>query len=111
MQVRESLKKISALTLDRVYLGHFGMPDKRPEEIIGNALMKIQTLLDIGDTCVRDGREKNIAETVINTLLVPELEKIKAVREESFYKYLSQELIPSMSAAFARYYLEKCANR
>lgn len=111
VQLRESLKKIPTSSLDRLYLGHFGMPDRNPGEVIGNALNKIDRLLDIGDKCVREGKENEIAHRVVNTLLTPELEKVKATREDSFYRYLSEELIPSMSEAFGRYYLEKCKKK
>jgi hypothetical protein len=36
---------------------------------------------------------------------MPEAEKLKATRGEGLYEYLSRELMPSMSQAFARYCL------
>ena len=68
------------------------------------ALHKIQTLFDIGDQSVKEGKENEIASRLIK-ILMPEVEKIRAVRNQDIYEYLSQELIPSLSANFARYYL------
>lgn len=106
MKARESLKKIINLPIARLYLGHFGICDK-PREIIQGALDKIERLLDIGEQCVKDGKKGEIANRVISSILTPELEKIRAMRGGSFYDYLSHELIPSMSAAFANYYLQQ----
>ncbi len=104
VKARESLKKVMNLPLTRLYLGHFGFSEK-PREIIQGALDKIQKLLDISATCVKEGKEGEIAARVWNNRLAPELEKIKSGRGGTFYEYVSQELTPSMSQAFAKYYL------
>jgi glyoxylase-like metal-dependent hydrolase (beta-lactamase superfamily II) len=106
IKARESLNKIIDLPMNRLYLGHFGICDK-PLEIIRRALDKIQLLLDIAEKCVKEGKKDEIAITVFDTLLVPELEKIKAAGRTSLYKYVSRELTPSMADAFARYYLQR----
>jgi glyoxylase-like metal-dependent hydrolase (beta-lactamase superfamily II) len=106
IKARESLNKIIDLPMKRLYLGHFGICDK-PREIIQGALDKIQRLLDIGEKCIKDGKKDEIARTVFNTLLAPELEKIRAAGRKGLYEYVSRELTPSISEAFARYYLQR----
>lgn len=107
LKARESLKKVIDLPIARLYLGHFGICDK-PREVIQGALDKIQKLLDIGEQCVKEGKAGEIAHRVRSTLLVPELEKIKATRGMGgFYDYLSNELTPSLAAAFASYYVQR----
>jgi glyoxylase-like metal-dependent hydrolase (beta-lactamase superfamily II) len=103
LQVRESLKKITNLPLSKLYLGHFGICD-RPKEVIQSALDNIQRLFDIGEKCVKDGKQGEIA-TRIMSILMQEVEKIRAVRKQDIYDYLSEELTPSLAANFARYYL------
>jgi glyoxylase-like metal-dependent hydrolase (beta-lactamase superfamily II) len=103
LKARESLNMLSKLPLSQLYLGHFGICDK-PQEVIKGALHKIQSLFDLGDSCVKEGKEKEIAPRLIK-ILMPEVEKIRAVRDQDIYEYLSQELIPSLAANFAKYYL------
>jgi glyoxylase-like metal-dependent hydrolase (beta-lactamase superfamily II) len=104
IKARESLQQVRKLPINRLYLGHFGFNEK-PQEIIQGALDLIQKLLDIGAACVKEGKENDIAPRVWKNRLAPELEKIKAGRGGAFYEYVSQELTPSLSQAFAKYYL------
>lgn len=104
VKARESLERVMSLPLTRLYLGHFGFCDK-PQEIIQGALDMIQRLLDIGAACMEENKESEIASRVWSDRLVPELEKIRIGRGGTFYEYVSQELTPSMSQAFAKYYL------
>ena len=103
VRVRESLSKVSNLQLSQLYLGHFGICDE-PRKVIQGALQKIQTLFDIGDQCVKEKKEKEITPRLIKMLML-EVEKIRKVRNQDIYEYLSGELIPSLAANFARYYL------
>jgi glyoxylase-like metal-dependent hydrolase (beta-lactamase superfamily II) len=106
LKARESIKKLINLPISKLHLGHFGMCDK-PGAIMQGALDKIQKLLDTAAQCVKDGRKGEIAETVIRTILTPELEKIRVTRGGAFYDYVSKELVPTISAAFAKYYLQQ----
>lgn len=107
VSARESLLKLMNLPIAKLYLGHFGICDK-PGEIIQGALNYIQRLLDLGEKCVKEGRNEEIAAEVIRTMLTPELEKVLVTRGSgSLYEYLKNELLVSISANFQRYYLGK----
>jgi glyoxylase-like metal-dependent hydrolase (beta-lactamase superfamily II) len=102
-QAMASLKRVMEIPVTRLYLGHFGICD-RPKEVIKNALDKIQELLDIAATC-RQCEPQEIVKKVM-AIRMPEAEKLRVTRGEELYQYLSQELMPSMSRAFASYCLE-----
>ena len=103
-QAMASLKKISSLSLNNLYLGHFGICNK-PKELIQQALSRMQQLLDIGAACVKEGKPQEI-EARSKAVRQLEVEKLRKTRDQTLYNYLSQELMPSMSQAFAKYYLE-----
>jgi glyoxylase-like metal-dependent hydrolase (beta-lactamase superfamily II) len=104
-QAMTSLRKVSKMNLDWLYLGHFGMCDK-PAELIKAALARIQQLLDIAAECIKAGNPQDI-ETRSLALRLPEAEKIRKTRgDEGLYFYLSHELIPSLSKAFMAYSLQ-----
>ena len=88
----------------KLFLGHFGICD-RPKEVMQRALDRMQRLLDIGAKFAEERNAEDIAHGVIAGVM-PEVEKLRKARGESLYKYMSQELVPSMSMAFANYYLE-----
>ena len=100
----ESLKKVSKMPLKRLFLGHFGICDN-PELVIQGALAKMQQLLNIGAECMAQGKPDDIVEKT-KAIRMLEVEKMRAARGEALYKYLSEELIPSMSRAFADYYVK-----
>ena len=100
----ESLKKVIDIPLSVLYLGHFGICDK-PKKVMKNALEKIQQLLDIGADSKGKRDPQEIAQRAL-AIRMPEAEKLKGTRGLKIYQYLSQELMPSMSKAFANYYLE-----
>jgi glyoxylase-like metal-dependent hydrolase (beta-lactamase superfamily II) len=97
----ESLKKVSSLPVNTLYLGHFGINDE-PWKVIQNASRKMQQLLDLGIRCIRQGKPEEIESQAI-ALLMPEADKLRITRGESLYEYVIRELIPSMSQAYARY--------
>jgi hypothetical protein len=90
------------MPLSRLYLGHFGICNK-PEEIMNNAFGKMQQLLDIGAE-YKDCDSQEIIDMAM-TIRMPEAEKLRMARGPELYEYISQELIPSMSKAFADYIL------
>lgn len=99
-----SLKRVMEIPLSKLYLGHFGICSK-PREVLKNALKKMQQLLDIGTNCKDPRDPQEIAQKAMAIRML-EAEKLRVTRGEKLYQYLSQELIPSMSRAFASYYLE-----
>jgi hypothetical protein len=69
-----------------------------------NALEKMQQLLDIGSASKGQLDPQEIAQKAW-AIRMPEAEKLRATRGSKLYEYMSQELIPSLSTAFANYYL------
>ena len=104
MQSIKSLRKVIDIPVTRLFLGHFGICDK-PKEVIQRALGDMQRLLDIAESCVKEGQPEEIAARVIANDM-PQVEKLGAVRGKALYEYLSKELVPSKSKAFANYYLD-----
>jgi glyoxylase-like metal-dependent hydrolase (beta-lactamase superfamily II) len=100
----ESIIRLMDIPLSKLYLGHFGICSK-PKEVLENALEKMQQLLDIGADSKGQCDPQEIANKAMAIRML-EAEKLKGTRGAKVYQYLSQELMPSMSRAFASYYLE-----
>jgi glyoxylase-like metal-dependent hydrolase (beta-lactamase superfamily II) len=105
IQSIESLKKVADMSVNRLFLGHFGICDK-PKQIMENALIELQRLLDIAAECVKKGKPDEIASKVMENDM-PRIEELGKARGNALYEYLSKELVPSKSKAFANYYLNK----
>jgi glyoxylase-like metal-dependent hydrolase (beta-lactamase superfamily II) len=99
----ESLKKFQKMSLKRLFLGHFGISEK-PYETIDRALDGMQELMDIGETCLKEGYPEEIAPRTLAVKMI-EAEKLKK-RGQILYDYISQELVPSQAKIFANYYLK-----
>ena len=102
-QAMESLRKVMDIPVSKLYLGHFGIWDD-PREVMQGALGRMQWLMDIGARCVAEGKPEDI-EKIILEKLQSEADKIKKVRGEGLYKYVSGELIPHLGKNFSRYYI------
>ncbi|MFC1910928.1 MBL fold metallo-hydrolase [Chloroflexota bacterium] len=105
MQAIESLKKLMKLPVDNLYLGHYGISGK-PRQVMTRAIEFMQQLLDIGMKYVREGKPERIAGEVYAVIL-PELKKLGAARDEAVYQYATGEHVLSQSKFFARYCQEK----
>jgi len=103
-QAMELLRKVMDIPVTRLFLGHFGICDK-PKVLIQRALDGMQQLLDIGEQCLEEGKPEEIASRFLASRML-EVEKLRAARGESLYEFMGQELLPSLSEAFAKYYLE-----
>jgi len=103
-QAMESLRKVKDIPVTTLFLGHFGIWDN-PKEVIQHALDKIQWLLDIGEQCMAAGKPEEIANRFVAGVM-PEVEKIRAARGESFYEFIIGELVPTLSRNFVNYYLD-----
>jgi len=104
----ESLTRVMDIPLSQLYLGHFGICSK-PKEVLKNAIKKMQQLLDVRANCKDQCNPEEIVQKAI-VIRMPEAEKLKVSRGADLYQYLSQELMPSMSRAFASYCLEPHKN-
>jgi hypothetical protein len=85
----------------------FKYPMKRnnPKEVVQKSLDNMQWLLDMGARCMEEGKPEEIVSRYVDRWM-PEVEKIRAARGEEIYKYLTEELVFSMSNDFANYYTD-----
>ena len=74
------------------------------------AVDNIQWLLDMGSRCMEKGKQEEIATRFMDRYM-PEVEKIRAVRGEGIYEYMSGELVPSLSKNFTNYYVDLHQNQ
>ena len=103
-QALESLMQIKDIPVSKLFLGHFGIRDN-PKEVIQKSLDNMQWLLDMGAACMEEGKPEEIAGRFVDRLM-PEIDKIRAARGEEIYKYMTEELVFSMSNNFGNYYAD-----
>ena len=96
-----SLEKLMDLPIKYLYLGHYGISD-RPREIMERSIQKMRYLLDMGRRFMREGTPEKIGPAVYAQIL-PELEKLRAVRGEELYHYAAKEHIATQAELFARF--------
>jgi glyoxylase-like metal-dependent hydrolase (beta-lactamase superfamily II) len=104
-QAIASLKRLLDLPVKYLYLGHYGICEN-PREIMERAIDKMQQLLDIGTTFMREGKAAQIAGEVYGTIM-PELEKLRTTRGEEVYRYAADDHIASQAKLFAQFCQEK----
>ena len=83
-------------------MGHFGISDK-PRQVIQRALESMQELMDIGATCMAEGKPDELIPRIYAYKML-EVEKLKA-RGKALYEYQGKELAASQARLFAEYYL------
>ena len=81
----ESIKKLMDLSLNYLYLGHYGISDK-PNDVIKRSVGNILRLLEMGKTYASKGEYDAIGREMLQ-MLEPELQKLKKVRGETLYQY------------------------
>ena len=99
-----SLRKLMDLPIKYLYLGHYGISDQ-PREIMERSIEKMRYLLDMGRRFLREGTPEKIGPAVYAQIL-PELEKLRAVRGEELYHYAAREHIATQAELFARFAME-----
>ncbi len=104
-QAIASLRKIIDLPAKYLYLGHYGICEN-PKQVMERAIDKMQQLLDIGTTYMKEGRADEIADKVYS-LILPELEKLRTARGEEVYRYAADDHIASQAKLFAEFCREK----
>ena len=98
------MKELMKVPLQYLYMGHYGITDK-PQLVMSRAISKLETMLDLGRKCIREGKPEWIPGKYYETI-VSELEKLKSVRGEEMYQY-TQEHIIQQGKLFAKYCQEK----
>jgi len=97
----KSLQKLMDLPIKYLYLGHYGIVGK-PKQVMKQSIDKIQHLLDIGTSYMKEGKPEKIAPAVY-AVIMPELEKLRAVRGEEVYRYAAGDHIATQAELFARF--------
>ena len=66
------------------------------------AIKQLEDQLEIGRTCVHEGKPELIAEKIVEYVM-PELDKLRKVRGEEVYSYAAFEHIPFQSKIYAEF--------
>lgn len=98
-----SLHKIEHNGYKWLALGHYGFCDN-PDMVIQGAMSRIERLMAIAETCDTEGRPDAIRVEIMERVVKPEVDKLRRLREESFYVYYRDELGPNLCNGFARFY-------
>lgn len=97
------LKELMNMPIKTLFLGHFGI-NSNPQYVMKGAINFIQSLLDIGVQCVKEGKSELIT-TRVKAFRLAEAEKLKAVRSPEMYEFTRNELVGHQAPAFAEYFL------
>lgn len=106
MQGMDSMKKLMDLPIDNLYLGHYGIVSENPKQVMEQTLRKMQELLEIGKSCMREGKPEKI-EGKLREYFTPYLESMRKARGEEIYQYASQEHFPFLVKGFTMYFEKK----
>jgi glyoxylase-like metal-dependent hydrolase (beta-lactamase superfamily II) len=105
LQIIDSLKRLSSLPLDYLYLGHYGITDQT-YPLINTIIKDMERILDIGKEYVRAGKVDQIPAKFLE-MMEPELQKLRLGRGEQEYKYATGNHQRKQSQAFAEYCIKK----
>jgi glyoxylase-like metal-dependent hydrolase (beta-lactamase superfamily II) len=105
MQAIESLKKLLDLPVNFLCMGHYGISNQ-PKQVITQVINYMQQLIDIGIKCIGENKPEDIGSKMWE-MMMPELEKLRAVRGETVYQYAIHEHIPSQVEFFTKYCQER----
>ena len=97
------LEQIQDVPYDWLALGHFGFHNN-PRRIIQCAIARIEQMLAMANELDAAGRLDELRTQMMKYIVAPELEKIRRLREDSFYQYFLKELGPNLCNGFARFY-------
>lgn len=101
-QSMESLRKLMGLQITNLYLGHFGIVSENAKQVMAQTLNKMQQVLDIGATCMKQNKPDMIGSE-LNEFFTPYIEKMRQVRGEEVYQYIIQEHLPFLIKGFTNY--------
>lgn len=90
------------LSPKRLFLGHFGISED-PQKVFDLALADMQTLMDIGEECMRTGKPEDIELRVL-AHKQKESEKLLVPRGRVLFEYVREELNTHQAVAFSEYY-------
>ncbi len=104
-QYIEHLSKYADEGFEHLYMGHYGINDN-PPMVIQGALSRMQRLLDMCEKLDREGRLDELKSFYMENIIAPEMDKMRRLREESFYLYYKYELGPNFCNGLAAFYEE-----
>lgn len=90
------------LSPQRLFLGHFGISED-PQKVFDLALADMQTLMEIGEECMKAGKPGDIEPRVLAHKM-QEGEKLRKPRGKVLYDYVQEELNTHQAVAFSEYY-------
>jgi glyoxylase-like metal-dependent hydrolase (beta-lactamase superfamily II) len=99
----KELHKLEGKKYDWLFLGHYGICDN-PEMVIQGALSRMERLMAIAQKCDAEGRLDELKPTIMELVVKPEVDKLRRLREDSFYVYYRDELGPNLCNGFSRFY-------
>ena len=100
----ETLRMLMDIPATKLFLGHYGVCN-RPKDVMRRALDAAKRRFDVGSETMEEGRPEELTSRIIVSI-APEIEKLRATRGGSLYEYMTEELVPAWSRAFAVYYQE-----
>ena len=98
-----SLEKIKDISYDWAALGHYGFSNN-PRRVIQCAMARIEQMLAMAEELEHAGRSDELRAQLMKYIVGPEFEKLRRLREPSFYAYFRDELGPNLCNGFARFY-------
>ena len=99
----ESLKKLAIRDYRWLALGHYGFCGNA-RKIIECGMARTEQMLAMARELDSAGRLSELRGELMKYIVGPEIERIRRLREESFYTYYRDELGPNLCNGFARFY-------
>ena len=84
-------------------LGHYGF-SSNAEKIMQLGLARMERMIGMAKELDAAGQLDRLRSEMMKYIVAPEIEKIRRLREESFYTYYRDELGPNLCNGFARFY-------
>jgi len=100
---RDYMQTIGADQFQWLAMGHYGF-SSNPNMVIQGACSRISRLMSLAEKCDAEGRLDDLWQMIMDQVLVPEMDKIRRIREESFYIYYLEHLGPNLCNGFTQYY-------
>jgi hypothetical protein len=97
-----SMQRLMKLPVDTLYLGHFGIVSENVKGLMQQTLHKMHQVLEIGVSCMKQNRLDLIKEK-LNELIEPYIERMRRVRGEAVYQYITQLHVPFLLDSYTQY--------
>jgi len=98
-----SLEKLAKNGYEWLAMGHFGFSDN-PNMVMQGAMSRMERLISIAKKCDAAGKLDELWDTIMDQVVAPEIDKIRRLREETFYVYYRDHLGPNLCNGFKWFY-------